>query len=182
MRVRREQRLVSSRSKLWLKVRSSHSSSVAAGWVQTCRLTRKELSKLETATRRRVKKLPPLQRSVWKRCLLDDGDIESNPRPSSSRRCINVVSIHTNGRRHAWSVLKLAGLQQWDVVVMQDTRVSPQQQGSFERSAQGKGYLAWCLPSTKRGKLWYHGLIMLTKRNIRVRQICSCIQKQEGSF
>ena len=94
----------------------------------------------------------------WKKQLVEDGDVEPNPGPSSST--VRLAPCNVGGASSAFAALASLCDVHLDVLGLQETKMSPKQPVAWHKQAQRLGFRAWVHPGYQVrdtvGRLYYH--------------------------
>lgn len=105
------------------------------------------------------------QISDWVRNLLDDGDIESNPGPHQ----IPMFNQNIASAPNCWSQLRRCSIDQWDVLMLQETNMTLKEQTAFGRYAWKSGYRCFHLPARCTNGKPHHGIGILVRKSLKSR-------------
>ncbi len=89
---------------------------------------------MQAMIRKTSGKLPNIYRS-WKRSLVEDGDVEENPGPSTTVSCLNVA-----GKHRTWNYMRSFTNKGGKVAVLQETNMTKEEQVVFCNTWLSKGY------------------------------------------
>ncbi|CAE7709102.1 Pol [Symbiodinium sp. CCMP2592] len=110
----------------------------------------------------------------WRRNLLDDGDIESNPGPSSRHHhTLRWASLNVQGFNNAFLALDtLASQGDYDVICFQEARLDAWKAQQYRNKAARGGFVAWTrlgTHATSRRGVGYErwGLITLVRQTLK---------------
>lgn len=105
------------------------------------------------------------QVSEWVRNLLDDGDIESNPGPHQ----ISIFNQNIASAPNCWSQLRRCSIDQWDVLMLQETNMTLKEKTAFGRYAWKSGYRCFHLPAHCTNGKPHHGIGILVRKSLKSR-------------
>ena len=98
---------------------------------------------------------PTPRSKVWKRKLVEDGDIESQPGPDS----LDIITLNAGGSLATWQALKvLLNETHFDVVQLQDVRLTTKYWSALFRTASSKGYVGYHGPGTYTKDRWQNSI------------------------
>ena len=123
--------------------------------------------------KRRARRTEEASPATWTRSLLDDGDIESQPGPSSQLR---VCTLNVAGAATAFEALHSLVQAGVDVLGLQETRLSPRQAVAWQREAARLGFRAWVHPGylvvDALGRRYHHhGLAVAVKDTLHASEV-----------
>ena len=107
----------------------------------------------------------PIVRKVseWVRNLLDDGDIESNPGPSS-QSVLKTACVNCGSAKGLWSTIRLVLTQQEiDVFLIQEVSLRPSEIAAVKRYVFQLGYAFFCLCGYETKGVGYRGVGVFVK-------------------
>ena len=139
-------------------------------WSKKQRTLLSKAWKLQQAEKDKLNR-PCVQATEWQHDVVEDGDVESNPGPSSSSSC-TFWSINTRGREGAYRTLDLLASTKPHIVALQETNMDKEEAQQFSRIAASRGYRAWHVTRQARIDTWNRvhqrgGVSLLVRQDIR---------------
>eukprot|EP00435_Cladocopium_sp_Y103_P007050 s1814_g2.t1 len=156
------------RKRLWLRCRTAKDQKAATSFfIKSWKITCDELEILE----KRLKGcngVPPLKECSWIRDLCEDGDIESNPGPSSSIPVMSASMMNVGGQENAWAFARSILADRPAIAIIQEHCMIPDKCADLARFMQQNGYRSWFAapPATRhaRGHMYTTGGVAIFVR------------------
>ena len=137
----------------------------------------RRLSRLRCQSAKVLKKAQRGQGS-WQRDLVEDGDVESQPGPSSSpaSSTLRLATCNVGGASSAFAALASLCDAHLDVLGLQETRMSPRQSVAWQKEAHRLGFRAWVHPGYQLrdsvGRLYFHhGMAIAVKNTLPAAEL-----------
>ena len=125
---------------------------------------------MHTPSRRKLLEDPAQVRARADRRRADtvrDGDIETNPGPSSSSQAFRVFTCNANGYANSYHALDIAAAERPHFICLQEVNASSTSGDQLLNRCRLLGYRAWVALGPPTGNVSYGGVLLAARRDVR---------------